>query len=102
MRGHLWHGRDLRASSLVIRPPRPGVRPGRRHRWAPLPATGPGLAIDMRLPIETIFEELLAAAPAYLQTHPYLVLALVQRSEASGRRPAGLREVRTYGEALDP
>ncbi len=102
MRSHLWHGRDLAATSVVIRPPRPGIEPGRRHRWAPLPETGPGLAIDARHSMEAIFEALLKADPIYLQCHPYMVLGMVLRSETTGRRPGRLREIRTYGEALEP
>jgi phenylacetate-CoA ligase len=102
MRSHLWHRRDLTARNLTIRlPRRPGtdVKPG---RWAPLPHTGPSYLLDISQPTASLFEQLLRHDPAYLQTHPGLVLDLLHISKRTGRRPGKLREVRTYGETLDP
>ena len=102
MRAHVWYKRDLSRKSIALRPPRPGRPVGEVRRWAPVPRTGPGLRIDMRLPISDIFDQVAAENPAYLQSHPYVILGLIQRSEETGVRFGNLREVCTYGETLDP
>ncbi len=102
MRGHIWHRRDLGAKSILVKTPRQMAPVGRVNRWAPVARTGPGKLIDMRLPIDEIFDRVAAEDPAYLQVHPYLAYGLIQRTEATGVRFGGLREVRTYGETLDP
>jgi phenylacetate-CoA ligase len=99
MRGHLWHQRDLSAKSLTFRRPRRGGRPG---RWAPLPHTGPSVVIDPSLPTSVLFEHFLREDPAYLQSHPFIILGLAQLSAETGRKPGNLRQVRIYGETLDP
>lgn len=102
MRAHLWHRRDLAAKSVDIRTAfAPGTAP-RRARWAPLPRTGPAVRIDIALPIAEILEALIAEDPAYVQTHPYTLLGLVERSREIGRKPERLRQARVFGEALDP
>ena len=102
MRGHIWHQRDLSQKNVSLRPPRPSTPVGEIIRWAPVAHTGPGLLIDMRLPIDDIFENVAAEDPAYLQSHPYIVLGLIQRGEETVIRFESLREVRTYGETLGP
>ena len=102
MRAHLWHRRDLSAKNADVRTAfAPDTAP-RRARWAPLPATGPTVRIDIALSIAEILEALIAENPAYVQTHPYTLLGLVERSRETGRRPAGLRQARVFGEALEP
>ncbi len=102
MRGHIWHKRDLSQKNISLRLP-PSNRPiGEIIRWAPVPYTGPGLLIDTRLPIDDIFDQVAAGDPVYLQSHPYVVLGLIRRSEETGIRFEKLREVRSFGETLDP
>ena len=102
MRGHLWHGRDFRAKSVDIRTAyAPGKAP-RRARWAPVPQTGPVVRIDLAWTIADIFDALIAEDPHYVQTHPYTLFALVERSREVGRKPERLRQGRVFGEALDP
>ena len=102
MRGHIWHQRDLSQKNVSLRPPRPNLPLDEIIRWAPTPYTGPGLVIDMSLPIDEMFDRIAAEDPVYLQSHPYVVLGLIQRGEEIGARFEKLREVRTYGETLDP
>ncbi len=102
MRGHLWHKRDLGQKNMTLRRVRRDMPFGRHGRWAPLPRTGPNLVIDVRLPISQIFEQVIAEDPVYLQAYTYIILGLLQRSEETGVRPRKLREVRTFGETLDP
>ena len=102
MRGHIWHKRDLSQKNISLRLP-PANRPiDEITRWAAVVRTGPGLLIDTRLPINEIFDQIIAGDPVYLQSHPYVVLGLIQRSEETGIRFEKLREVRTFGETLDP
>ncbi len=102
MRGHLWHARDLGGKNISLRPPRPASPVGVVNRWAPVARTGPGKLIDMRRPVDELFDELMAEDPDYLQCHPHVLFGLLQRGEETGIRPRRLREVRTYGETLDP
>ena len=101
LRGHLWHKRDLTRKNVTIRPPRPHMPAGRR-RWSPPPWNGVDVLIDMRQPIGRIFDQMIAEDPVYLQSHPYVILGLIQRTEETGRRAERLTEVRTYGETLPP
>ena len=100
MRGHLWHQRDLSAKNLSIRWPRGGG--GKPGRWAPLPRTGPNHIIDIKQPLSVLFESLLREDPVYLQSYPSIIYGLAQLSAETGRKPGKLRQVRTYGETLDP
>jgi phenylacetate-CoA ligase len=102
MRGHRWHRRDLAAKNVDIRTWFDSDETPGTGRWAPLPRTGPGVRLDLALPISGLLEALLDEDPAYLQTRPYTLLGLVERSVETGRRPAALREVRTFGEVLRP
>jgi phenylacetate-CoA ligase len=100
MRGHLWHQRDLTAKNLTFRRRRSAAaKPG---RWASLPSTGPSHIIDPSQPMSDLFEHLLREDPTYLQSHPFLILGLAQLSAETGRKPGHLRQVRVYGETLDP
>ena len=102
MRAHIWHKRDLSQKNVALRPPRPDRPIDEIRRWAPVPRTGPGQRIDMRLPINEMFDQIVTARPAYLQSHPYVILGLIQRSEETGVHFDKLREVCTFGETLDP
>lgn len=102
MRGHRWHKRDLSAKNVDIRTAFASGQAPQRIRWAPLPSTGPSVRLDISRPINTLFDDLIAEGPHYLQTHPYTLQGLVERSREIGVRPKHLREVRTFGEALLP
>jgi phenylacetate-CoA ligase len=52
--------------------------------------------------MSVLLEHLLRVDPVYLQSHPFVILGLAQLSAETGRKPGNLREVRTYGETLDP
>ena len=101
LRGHFWHKRELAQKNVSIRPPRLHMPVG-RGLWSPPPWNGVSTLIDMRQPISRMFDRMIAEEPVYLQSHPYVILGLIQRSEDTGRRPDKLKEVRTYGETLAP
>ena len=102
LRGHLWHERDLSAKSVRIRPLDPSRKTAGNRRWSPLPHGGPSVTIQEGMPVAEIFEQLLLEDPAYVESHPSLILALAQRSAETGRLPKSLREARSFGEALAP
>lgn len=102
MRGHLWHKRDLGAKNVDIRTANLPGKLMRRARWSALPGTGRSVRLDIALPIDKIFGQLIDEDPAYVQTHPNTLLGLVEYSKEVGQKPASLREARTFGEALEP
>lgn len=102
MRGHRWHRRDLSAKNVDIRTAYPAGQAPRQARWAPLVRTGPSVRLDIARPINALFDDLIREDPDYLQTHPYTLQGLIERSREIGVRPRRLREVRTFGEALPP
>ena len=112
VRDHEWLARDLRATWMVVlrddqRTDPAKMGPLRRlPNWGgPVTAlypTGPGLFLDYRAPAAELLDIIIRERPAYLITFPSLLRELLRESLASGRRPAGLQEVRTTGEALAP
>ena len=101
LRGHTWHERDITAKNVEIRP-MSGDEPTGASRWVPLPNSGPSVWLSMSRPIPELFDRLLEENPTYLQTHPNVVLGLVERSRDIGVKPKKLREARCYGEVLNP
>ena len=101
LRGHTWHERDITAKNVEIRP-MSGDEPTGASRWVPLPNSGPSVWFSMSRPIPDLFDCLVQENPTYLQTHPNVVLGLVERSREIGVKPEKLREIRCYGEVLNP
>ncbi len=99
LRGHLWHNRDLAAKNMKIRVT---SKTGARTRWAPVPWSGTTVHISGRLPVNELLDHIVAEDPAYFEAHPNQVLGLLQRSAETGAKPKSLREVRTFGENLEP
>jgi len=103
LRDHAWHRRDLGRKLAVIRR---GVTPGAAGSWGRategLVRTGECVSLDVNLDIDAQLDWLLRERPAYLLTYPSLAAELAKASLRRGLRPAGLLEVRTLGEALDP
>jgi phenylacetate-CoA ligase len=62
--------------------------------------TGPAILVDYRAEVSFLWDAVLRERPVFLTTFPSLLAALVRESLADGRKPDGLREVRTVGEAL--
>lgn len=102
VRGHLWHKRDLTARNVDIRTAYAPGREPKDPRWSPIPGTGPCVRLDIGLPISELLTRMVAEDPAYLQTHPYTLLGMIERSRETGEIPKNLCEVRTFGEALEP
>lgn len=112
VRDHEWQARDFSATWMTVR--RDDQRtdvvklgPLRRlANWggpvAAIYPTGPGLYLDYRATAAELLAIIIQERPAYLVTLPSLLRELLCESQATGRRPQGLREVRTTSEALAP
>ncbi|MDD5329028.1 MAG: hypothetical protein PHX38_03425 [Sulfuricella sp.] len=102
LRDHLWHRRDFSKKHGAIRSKVERANTPGWAEWADSFASGPSAMLNIQTDIDTQLDWLLAEAPDYLITHPSNLQALVERSNERGIRPAGLREVRTFGEMLKP
>lgn len=110
LRDHLWHKRDFSGKLGAIRfvsgdgcdPPH-----GRTSaNWGPATAevvrTGPSATLHIKAGVEAQAQWLLEHDPEYLITYPSNVHALARDFQREGRRLSRLKEVRTFGELLEP
>jgi phenylacetate-CoA ligase len=110
LRDHIWHQRDFGETFAAIRytgdnealPP-----DGRRtDNWgsatAGLFATGPAFLLNVRSSLEEQADWLARVNPGYLLGYPSVLLGIAQHLERQGRRLPRLRELRTFGEILEP
>lgn len=97
MRYHRWHERDLQASNLTFRH-LDGEQRESPGPWAQPLGNGPGLVVNNSLPIPELAAALRRTDPAYLQSQPSILRAVI---EECAEAPPALREVRTYGETVD-
>lgn len=110
LRQHLWHRRDLTAKLATIRwlgeTSAGGPDEASSQAWGAgtleIVQTGPAVAFDIRTSVAEQADFLLKHDPAYLITYPSVVQALCEHFETSDRGLTRLREVRTFGEVLDP
>ena len=106
LRFHFWHKRDFRSKDLTVRStrnvdmPPSGVRT--MASWVSGYKTGKSVLMDISLPTDVIYRQVLHEEPDYIQTHPSVVKALIDHSTESNRFPEHLKEIRTFGEVLDP
>ncbi|MFT5446313.1 MAG: phenylacetate-CoA ligase [Gammaproteobacteria bacterium] len=107
-RDHLWHNRDFAAKLGAIRALDDGVAlpPAGAHQpsWGPatdlLVDTGPAVVLNLHCSIEKQLRWLQREQPHYLITYPTIAKALAIHCIETGAAIAGLRELRTIGEAL--
>lgn len=102
LRGHTWHRRDLALKNLRMRALPKGQERTGPQPWVPSPRLGRTLMVNISLPIARLFDILIEEQPAYVETHPYTLRGMIERSMELGIRPIGLREVRTFGEIVEP
>jgi len=110
LRDSLWHQRDFRGTMAAIRhinddSARPPL--GRRFAsWSDesLTSVQTGLAYVMaaQFDVEEQADWLIRVDPDYLLAYPTMVAALVEHFKRIGARLPALREVRTFGEILEP
>jgi phenylacetate-CoA ligase len=102
LRDHLWQRRDFSGSMLAFRSVSNATDEGRSPGWVRGMVTGPSWAVDITRPVGELLDILIEEDPDYLQVHPYTLGALLDRSEAIGAVPWRLREIRSFGEVLEP
>ncbi|MBX7166501.1 MAG: AMP-binding protein [Pirellulales bacterium] len=110
LRDHLWHRRDFNASLAVIRftdaeatmPPRGQATNNWGAATEGLVATGPAHVLHIKSTTDEQAAWLAERQPEYLLTYPTVVLALARYCRRRGIRLTRLREVRTFGEVLEP
>jgi phenylacetate-CoA ligase len=109
LREHLWHRREFTSKLAAIRylPDRgeQDATPLTTTDWSTgtvdVVRTGPAVGIGIHHSIERQAEWLASVDPDYLLTYPSNVAALAAHFISRGWRLDKLREVRTFGEALD-
>jgi phenylacetate-CoA ligase len=100
LRDHVWQRRDLSGKLAAIRTKvKTGTSPGWAE-WSDSIVTGPSTALNIDASVDEQLDWLVAENPAYLLTHPTNLHALLTRAAERNMRPAGLRELRTFGEML--
>ena len=103
LRDHLWHRRDFSGKLAVVRG---RVKSGESPGWGPSTdvafRTGPSVTRGVDCTVAEQAAWLSRERPQYLLTIPANAGALAGYCEARGIRFPGLRELRTYGEALHP
>lgn len=101
LRDHAWHARDLGCKLAVVRY---GVERGEAASWGPATAgavaTGPAVMLPITASLDEQLDWVNEQRPAYLLTYPSCALEMARGANARGIRLPGLREVRTFGEAM--
>ena len=108
LREHLWHRRDLRATSAMIRwteDPRAAAPHGLAlPDWGSptrdVFATGPGAVLSITSTPAEQAAWLRQVRPTTLLTYPSALAALLDHVEAEGGVPRGITQVRTISEAV--
>ncbi|MCA9078375.1 MAG: phenylacetate--CoA ligase family protein [Planctomycetaceae bacterium] len=110
VRDHRWHGRDFSGKlasihytgSGVAEPPHGLTRPDWGTATRDIGQTGLGAVLSI---FSTTAEQaawLNECNPHYLVTYPSALKALAQHCEEQGHHLTNLRNIRTFGEVLDP
>ncbi|WP_372716932.1 phenylacetate--CoA ligase family protein [Immundisolibacter sp.] len=101
LREHLWQRRDFAGCFAAIRTQ---VTDNRLEGWGraveAVFATGPAVTLPIHTPIAQQLDWLLAKDPDYLLTHPSNLRGLLLEARVRGARPARLRGLGSFGEAL--
>ena len=107
LRDHLWHKRDFSLSLAVIRDQATSSPVGETfENWGRATVdvfrTGSSAAFNINTPVDEQASWLLNVNPHYLLSYPTNIAALANHFAKSGNTLPNLREVRTFGEVLDP
>lgn len=101
VRSHLWHKLDLTAKLASINA---ALQDGSQQTWSPVTgaafATGPAATLNSSADVDRQLEWLLDERPAYLQTRPTNLRALIMRSRENGKVPPSLRAAILQSEAM--
>ncbi len=107
LRDHFWHRRDFRGKLASIRyAAENDGRPKLADNWGlathGVLKTGPLALLSLQASIAEQAAWLLAEEPDYLMTYPSNALGLIQYFAANQLRLSKLKELRTFGEILEP
>ncbi len=110
LREHFWHRRDFSQRFAAIRyskdqraqPPDGQVSDNWGAATAGVIKTGPAFLLDIRSTVEEQASWLLRVDPAYVLGYPSALLGIARLFEQQGHQLQQLREVRTFGEILEP
>ena len=110
LRDHFWHRRDLSGKLAAIRdtdsadvqPPLGKMVDNWGGATRGILTTGSAALLTIQSTIDEQVDWLDRIEPNYLMIYPSTGLALAKRFLESGRRLKQLREVRTFGEVLEP
>lgn len=109
LRDHAWHRRDLSGKLAAIRSsgrnklPKEGlVLPNWGPPTAEVYKTGPAAALSVQTYIDEQADWLCKQDPDYLITYPSNLQALAEYFQRTGQNLTRLRELRTYGETVNP
>src|SRR6185312_15465562 len=79
---------------------------GRANNWGPategVVSTGPAFLLDVKSSLEQQLEWLLRVNPGYLLCYPSVMLGLSTLLRAGGSRVPNLKQLRSFGEILEP
>ncbi len=101
LREHLWQRRDFAGTFAAIRTKVEGAHlPGWGRAIEAVFRTGPAVTLPIHTPLDRQLAWLLERDPDYLLTHPSNLRGLLLEARAQGRKPAGLRGLGSFGEAL--
>jgi phenylacetate-CoA ligase len=102
LRDHAWHRRELGGKLAVIRR---GSQTVEQETWGSATVgltTGHAVGMTIHADVDEQLAWLERQQPDYLLTYPSLVVELAKLARRRGVRLPGLREVRTFAEALGP
>ncbi len=102
LREHVWHDRDLRGKLAAIRS---NTVDGEAPNWGIATSafvTGPSLVRSLSIDLDEQLRWLVAEDPDYVLGFATNMRALAVRSSELGVRLPRLKQVRTYGEVLQP
>ncbi len=101
-RDHRWHGRDVTARMVSIRPTitQPMSLPDWGYPMALLGRTGPALGLPALMDVSEHVRHIDAFAPDTLLVFPSLLAALVAEWDRRGAAPRGLAHLKTIGETV--
>ncbi len=110
LREHFWHRRDFSQRFAAIRyskdqraqPPDGQVSDNWGAATAGVIKTGPAFLLDIHSTVEEQASWLLRVDPAYVLGYPSALLGIARLFEQQGHQLQQLREVRTFGEILEP
>src|SRR5690606_38617059 len=110
LRDHHWHRRDLRGTLATIRhrgddvglPPEGVVGDNWGAATLGVFATGRSHLLNVRSTLAEQLDWLKRVNPDYLLSYPSILASIAQVLDERGERLSRLRELRTFGEVLEP